>query len=86
MSVLVLLELNVKPDSADDLKNFLRDELHHTRGFDGCNAISIHSNQEDPNNMVYLFGQPSKTFSFFATYVIGRGWNQIGGKLGSNWG
>ncbi len=54
MSVLVLFELNAKPDSADDLKNFLRDELHHTRGFDGCNGISIHSNQEDPNNMVFV--------------------------------
>ena len=54
MSVLVLLELNAKPENVSDLTNYLRDGLHHTRGFDGCNGISIHSNQEDPNNMVFV--------------------------------
>ncbi len=54
MSVLVLLEMNAKSGSATDIKNWLRDELHHTRGFDGCNSITFHSNQDDPNNMVIV--------------------------------
>jgi hypothetical protein len=26
------------------MTDFLRGELHHTRGFDGCNYITIHTN------------------------------------------
>ena len=54
MSVLVLLEMNAKSGSAADIKNWLRDELHHARGFDGCNSITVQSNQDDPNNMVIV--------------------------------
>ncbi len=52
MSVLVLVEINVKPGNADDVTNFLRDELHATRGFEGCNGLTFHRNQDDPNTMV----------------------------------
>ena len=34
MSILVLLELNANPGNSQDITNYLRDELHHTRGFD----------------------------------------------------
>ena len=54
MSVLVTLDLKVKPESVGDLKNWLRDELHHTRGFDGCGGITIHSDQDDPNGIVFV--------------------------------
>ncbi len=54
MSVIVLLEINVKPDNVDDVTNFLRDELHATRGFDGCNGLTFHRNQDDPNTMVAI--------------------------------
>ncbi len=54
MSVLVLFDGNAKPGNAKDITNWLRDELHHTRGFDGCNGITIHSNQDDPNNIVMV--------------------------------
>ena len=52
MSVIVLLEINVKPENADEVTAFFRDELHRTRGFDGCNGITIHRNQDDPNTLV----------------------------------
>ncbi len=52
MSVLVLLEMNVKPENVEDIRNFFRDKLHHTRGFDGCNGLTVHRNQDDPNTMV----------------------------------
>ena len=52
MSVLVLVEINVRPENADDVTNFLRDELHATRVFEGCNGLTFHRNQDDPNTMV----------------------------------
>ncbi len=54
MSVLVTLECSVKPEYASDLKNWLRDELHHTRGFDGCNGITVHGNQDSPNDLIFV--------------------------------
>lgn len=54
MSVLVSLDLTVKPENAEELKNWFRDETQHTRGFDGCNGISIHSDQDDPNHLLVL--------------------------------
>ena len=60
MSVLVLLEMNAKSGSAADIKNFMRNELHHTRGFDGRNSITVHSNQEDSNNMMIVEDRDSR--------------------------
>lgn len=54
MSVLVTLAFKVKPENLGDLKNWLRDELHYTRGFDGCGGITIHSVQDDPNDIVFV--------------------------------
>ncbi len=53
MSVLVLVEFNVKPENVNDLMNFMREDLHVTRGFDGCNGLTLHRNQDDSNNMVF---------------------------------
>ena len=60
MSILVVFECNTNPANAKDLKDFLRDELFHTRGFDGCNSITIHENQDDPNNFVFVEDWDSK--------------------------
>ncbi len=60
MSVLVILELNLKPEHIKDLKNYCRDELFQTRGSDGCNSITVHENQVDPNNMVVVENWYSK--------------------------
>ena len=54
MSVLVTLDFNVKPGNVGDIKEWLRGELHHTRGFDGCNGLTIHSDQDDPNHLVFV--------------------------------
>ncbi len=60
MSVLVILDCNTNPANTNDFKNFLRDELVHTRGFDGCNSITIHENQDDPDNLVLVQDWDSK--------------------------
>jgi quinol monooxygenase YgiN len=54
MSVLVILECATDPAHTKDLTDRLRDELCHTRGFDGCNSIAIHTNQDDPNNFMFV--------------------------------
>ena len=54
MSVTVFLELNLKSENVNDLTSFMRDELHYTRGFDGCNSIGVQTNQDDPSNMVLV--------------------------------
>ena len=54
MSMLLILECTTDPAHTKDLTDFLRDELFHTRGFDGCNSITIHRNQDDPNNLVFI--------------------------------
>lgn len=76
MSVTMILELNTKPGNANDLKNFLRDELHHTRGFDGCNGVTIHTNQDDPNNWVFVSNWDSK-----AQYDKYLGWRGERGDM-----
>ena len=60
MSVTVFLELDLKPENVNDLKSFMRDELHYTRGFDGCNSITIQKNQDDPSNLVFVENWDSK--------------------------
>ena len=50
MSVFVLLEFNAKPTDVNDITNWFRDELQHTRGFAGCNGITVHKNQDDPTH------------------------------------
>jgi quinol monooxygenase YgiN len=60
MSILVILECTADPAHTKDLTDFLRNELVHTRGFDGCNSITIHTNQEDPNNFMFVENWDSK--------------------------
>ena len=81
MSVTVVLELNTKPGSADVLRDWLRDELHHTRGFDGCNGITIHTNQSDPNNWVFIEDWDSR--EQYDKYLAWRGERGDMEKLGA---
>jgi quinol monooxygenase YgiN len=60
MAVTVFLEINIKPESVNDLMSFLRDDLQHTRGFDGCNSVTVQQNQEDPSNTVLVENWDSK--------------------------
>jgi len=54
MSVLVLLEVTLKSEKVNDFLQFMKDELHHTREFDGCNGVTVHNNQDDNNNIVIV--------------------------------
>ena len=41
MSVIVLLEVQVKPESVDELKGLFKEILPATRAYDGCREIDL---------------------------------------------
>ena len=52
MSVVVLLEIQVKPEALDEMKAFLKKNLPDTRAYDGCQGIDIYGNLDDTGNLV----------------------------------
>ncbi len=54
MSVQILFECNVKPESAANMSAHMRDNLGDTRAFDGCEGLTVQSNVEDSNNLVLV--------------------------------
>ena len=50
MSVLVLVEAQMK--ARDEVEAFMRAELSATRGYDGCEGLTVHTNLDDSNNLV----------------------------------
>ena len=74
MSVLVLLEFSAKPEHVSDITTFMKDGLHHTRGFEGCNGITVHKNQDDSNNMVIVEDWDSRQhYEKYLAWRIERG-------------
>ena len=53
MSVVVLLEIQVKPEAIDEMKAFLQRILPDTRAYDGCQGIDIYGNLDDTGNLVF---------------------------------
>ena len=70
MSVLVALEINVKPEHMDDLTDFMKSDRHHTRSADGCNGLTVHANQDSPNNVVVVEDWDSR--EQYETYLAWR--------------
>ena len=54
MSVLVVAEVQVKPEHVSEMKSLLAELLPDTRAYDGCQGIDVHSNTEDPGDMVLI--------------------------------
>ena len=52
MSVVVLLEMQVKLEAIDEMKAFLQRILPDTRAYDGCQGIDIYGNLDDTGNLV----------------------------------
>jgi quinol monooxygenase YgiN len=53
MSVTVILELQVKPESVEPMKALLKQILPDTRAFDGCDFVDIYGNLDDQANLVF---------------------------------
>lgn len=54
MSVTVVLELTLKPEKVEDVKGMLKQILPDTRAYDGCEGVTIHQDQDNPNTLVAL--------------------------------
>ena len=54
MSVLVLVELQVKSEDVSDMKSYLAEIFPDTRAYDGCQKIDVYFNTEDTGNMVLV--------------------------------
>ena len=54
MSVYVLLEAQVKPESADDFRDAIASIIDETRSYDGCEQMTYTVNQDDPTNVVFV--------------------------------
>ncbi len=54
MSCQVILEFNVKNESIEAARSWLKRILPDTRSFDGCISIAVVQNQDDPTGLVVL--------------------------------
>jgi quinol monooxygenase YgiN len=52
--MIVLLELKVRPDSVDRLKDRLAEWLPATRSYDGCHGTTAHAQTEDPHVVIMI--------------------------------
>ncbi len=53
MSVIVLLEIHVKPEAVNEVKAMLKKILPDTRAYAGCQGIDIYGNMDDPSTLVF---------------------------------
>ena len=51
MSVIVLVSLDVKEESVDELKKYFKEILPDTRSFDGCQGVQLYESKESPTKM-----------------------------------
>ena len=81
MSILVLLEGQVKSDKIADMKAYLAQILPETRSYDGCQGIDVHFNMDDPGNMVLVEQWESR--GHHEKYAQWRKETGVSAKLGS---
>lgn len=53
MSVVVLFEVQVKPEAVKEVKATLKAVLPETRAYDGCQGFDVFGNLDDGNNLVF---------------------------------
>ena len=51
MSVIVLINLDVKEESIDELKKYFKEILPDTRSFEGCQGVQLYQSKETPTKM-----------------------------------
>ena len=51
MSVIVLVNLDVKEEFADELKKYFKEILTGTRSFEGCQGVQLYESKESPTKM-----------------------------------
>jgi quinol monooxygenase YgiN len=54
MSFTVVLDLNAKPGSMEDMKKLFAEILPDTRKYEGCEGVDVKINNDDADNMVII--------------------------------
>lgn len=52
MNTIVLLELQVTPESMEEMKSYLRAALPDTRAYEGCRSCDVYDELEDSPNLL----------------------------------
>ena len=81
MSVLVLLEAQVKSEDVSDMKSYLAEILPDTRAYDGCQRIDVYFNTEDTGNMVLVEHWDSR--AHYEKYLAWRTETGVLDKMGA---
>ena len=81
MSVVVLLEIKVKPEAVNEVKAFLKDVLPDTRSYAGCQGIDIYNNADDSTNFVFYERWDSR--EHYQKYLSWRTETGVLDKLGA---
>lgn len=79
MSVLVLVEVQIKPEEVSNWKSYMAEILPDTRVYDGCQEINVYCNTEDMSSMVVVEHWDSR--AHHENYVAWR--SETGDKFGS---
>lgn len=81
MSVMVLLEMQVRPEAVNEVKAILKQILPDTRAYAGCQGIDIYDNLDDTGNLVFY--QRWETRDHHQRYVAWRTETGLLEKLGA---
>ncbi len=81
MSVLVLLEAQVKPEDISDMKSFMAEILPNTRAYDGCQRIDTYVNTEDTGSVVMVEHWESR--AHYEKYLAWRTETGVMDKIGT---
>ena len=52
MSVIVLVNLDIKEEHIDELKKYFKEILPDTRSFEGCQGVQMYESKESPTKIV----------------------------------
>jgi len=81
MSVLVLVEAQVKFEDVSDMKSYLAEILPDTRAYDGFQGIDIYFDTEDTGNMVMVEHWDSR--AHYEKYLAWRTKTGVTDKIGA---
>jgi quinol monooxygenase YgiN len=54
MSITVVIELQVQPDKVEELKGTMKAIAPDARAYDGCQGVTVHQDQDNPNTLLLL--------------------------------
>ena len=78
--VMVLVDLQSKPDEVSNMKSFLTEVLPDTRSYTGCQSLEVFTNKDDDANLVLVEFWDTK--AHYEEYLNWRGETGALDKLG----